>query len=167
MQGDPYASPQPRAGERRRVSIQVQAPAVAGGGTEPVAKGKDAGGDGAREEDGGELAGQGGEGEGSSRIGRGDVQFRSWTDGDSGLLVLSISSREDVRGDLELVAVDMGGRVDGYELPIQAAQIADGSGTRDLTWSGNTLRDVTLAGGPAARIELHVPAGSRYRLEMK
>ena len=133
-----------------------------------VTKGKDRGGEGSRATRGGALPGEGGPGDGNARIGAGDIRFRSWTDGTTGDLCLALTSREDLTGDIELVALGPGGTMeDDYTLPISAARILMADGGSPITHADNVLRDIHLDEGVTTQVRLTFSSDHRYRLGVK
>lgn len=108
---------------------------------------------------------------GRDRILGDSLRFRSWDSGkvdeQTAMLTLAITAHTDQAGDLELVALGPGGAPEkGYSLPIVRARVwGDDGQSSDLDFSENTLMGVRLAAGKLTRIDLHLPAGERYRLE--
>lgn len=153
-------------GKKVRVKVRRQA---SGGGDEEIEQGKQRGGVRKRKGKGTGLPGSGTEGDGDSRIRGRELNFRSWnTQSDieeTSLLTLSIAAKEDEEGDLELVGLGPGGNPEvGYELPIsRVVQHASGL-TKEIKFSGNTLKNLALKGGQKTRIDVYLPAGERFRV---
>ena len=154
-------------GDRKSVRIGVRTLAAAGG-DEDATKGKDTGGEGQRAAQGGGLDGSGREGDGSSRIRRGDVRLRTWTDAATGHLIVAVTASSDIQGDLELVALGPGGRSeDDYDLPISAAfEIHEGT-VIPIEHEGNSFRDLRLAANSTRLIRVDLSSPRRYRLGVK
>ncbi|CAM3698618.1 hypothetical protein [Parendozoicomonas haliclonae] len=153
---------------RKKVRVNINH-AAQGDGEERTKQGKSQGG--SNKNRGKEVGfpGQGQEGEGKSRIPSPTLFFRSWCEQNnnrnSSVMVLAIKAEKDVTGDLELMALGTGGEPEeGYNLPIlRAAQHLYGKSV-EIEFTGNTLKNLTLEGGRMTRIEIHMPAGERYRL---
>lgn len=117
------------------------------------------------------FQGAGEEGDGSSRIPGRNLRFRSWSAPSKGsetaVISVAITAESDESGDLELVALGSGGEPEGnFELGISRVVLHGKEGEKDIRFSGNTLKDIVLAEGQMTRIDIHVPAGERYRLEV-
>lgn len=152
----------------RKVRVKVRRPAKSGGEQE-IEQGKPRKGKKKRRGNDTGIPGQGEEGDGTSRIRGQDLSFRSWStqagSGGSSIMALSITAAQDEFGDLELQGLGAGGDPEqGYQLPISRAVIHLPSGERDVNFSGNTLKDLTLTAGQKTRIDIYIPAGERYRL---
>jgi hypothetical protein len=79
------------------------------------------------------------------------------------VISLAITAAKDESGDLQLVALGPGGDPEkDYMLSISRVVLID-SGS-DINFSGNTLKNLSLEKGRMTRIDVHVPAGERYRL---
>lgn len=174
VQGDPGSSPQPRVQIRKKVTVPVQKPArnTRGVGGEPVTKGKSAGGSGTRGSSNGGFPGNGEPREGHSRISAGQVRFRSWSTlspgQDTTTLQIALTAPENIKGDVELIALGVGGAPEpDYTLPILSAHMVVDGTRESITWKGNMLKDVKLADGATTRLEIEIRAGHRYRLDMK
>lgn len=166
--GSPHAT-EIRQRSRRVVPVKVRRPAVGGLGDDDIEKGADRGGAGKRRGDSVGLPGEGGEGEGRSRIGVGDITFRSWSaeNGASqgSVIVLALTPASDVRGDLELVPLGPSGDPErNYALPILSASVQTANGTQRLEHSSNVLVDLDLPGEVTTIVEVTVPTGRRYRI---
>lgn len=155
-------------GGRRAVPIKVRVPAGSEG-EQATEKGKDTGGTGTRGSKGGAMPGTGGQGEGTtSRIGAGDIRFRSWSDAASGDLCIALTPSEDISGDLELVALGPGGSAEeGYLLPMKSASATTYGVTTGLNHEGNVLTGLELSGGVTTQIRLQLSTNHRYRLGIK
>lgn len=152
---------------RKSVRVGVRTAADANGDA-PVIKGKDRGGAGARSTKGGGLPGQGGPGDGNARISAGAVRFRSWTDAATGDLCLALTSREDLNGDVELVALGPGGAMeDDYTLPISAARVLVNGSASSVAHADNVLKDIHLVEGVTTQVRLTFSNQHRYRLGVK
>ncbi len=152
--------------ERRSVPVRVQLPAVPG--DEDADKGKDRGGAGHRKGHDTGLPGSGAPGEGKARIRAGAIRFRSWSDAATGDVVLALTSSLDVSGDLELVALGPGGATeDEYVLPITRAALETAGSATPITWSGNTLKGISLTPDVTSRIRVGFASTHRYRLGVK
>ncbi|KGE02602.1 hypothetical protein HRUBRA_02867 [Pseudohaliea rubra DSM 19751] len=152
----------------KKVRVKVQRPAT-GDGTEDTSRGKETGGAGKRRTKDVGLPGKGAAGDGASRIEGKDLSFRSWSTpaagGSDAVTTLAVRARQDESGDIQLVGLGPGGDPEpSYVLPISRAVLHEGGKTRDITVSENTLKDVHLKGGQLTRIDVHMPAGERYRL---
>ena len=153
--------------DRKSVRIAVRTPATAGG-DEEATKGKNTGGEGKRGAEGGDLDGSGREGAGSSRIRRGDVRLRTWTDASTGHLMMAVTASKDIQGDLELVALGPGGRSeDDYDLPISAAFEVSGGREIPIEHEGNSFRGLSLAANSTRLIRVDLSSPHRYRLGVK
>lgn len=152
----------------KKVRVKVR-PSATSGGDKDTDKGKDSGGSGTRKNKGGDIKGKGDEGDGTSNIRGHELSFRSWsaqnTDEETDVIALAITASHDESGDLKLAALGPGGDPEAdYMLSISHAVIhMDGKST-EIKVSDNTLKDITLEAGQMARIDVHVPAGERYRL---
>lgn len=165
VHGDPEAFQNPELNkERRSVTVSVRKPGIAGDG-QPAEKGRDTGGGGTRKNDKPGIPGEAREGDGRSRIPARAVKLRSWSDGETGDLMLSIRATELVVGDLRLVALGPGGSSeDDYLLPIVRATL-QGDEPSEVHFRENTLQDLTLSPetSPALiRVEFNRP--HRYLL---
>lgn len=168
VKGDPTAA-DVRVTTRRTVSVGVKGPAVSGSGDQPIDKGADRGGDKKRKGGGTGLGGEGDAGDGESRITAGDVRFRSWASSgatsDETLLVVSLTARSDIAGDLQLVPLGPGGAMeDTYVLPIRSVERLTGNGPESIEFEGNVLQDLDLAADDTTRLQIAMPAGFRFRL---
>lgn len=152
---------------RKSVRVGVRTAADANGDA-PVTKGKDRGGEGTRTATGGGLPGEGGPGDGNARISAGDIRFRSWTDAATGDLCLALTAREDITGDIELVALGPGGAMeDDYTLPISAARILANGTATPITHADNVLKDFHLVEGVTTQVRLTFSTQHRYRLGVR
>ena len=154
------------AGKKVRVKVR---PSATSGGDKDTDKGKDSGGSGTRKNKGGDIKGKGDEGDGTSNIRGHELSFRSWsaqnTDEETDVIALAITASNDESGDLKLGALGPGGDPEtDYMLSISHAVIHMDGKTTEMKVSDNTLKDITLKAGQMARIDVHVPAGERYRL---
>lgn len=152
----------------KKVPVKVR-PSATSDGDKDTSKGKDAGGSGKRKQKGGNIDGKGDKGEGTSYIQGHELSFRSWsaqnTDQGTDVIALAIMSNQDESGDLRLAALGPGGEPESdYMLSISRAFIHMDGKTSEMNVSGNTLKDLTLKKGQLTRIDLHIPAGERYRL---
>lgn len=166
--GDPTPSEPATAPRGKKVSVQVRRPAL-NDGEEETERGKNRGGGGERKRRGGGLPSEGADGIGKSRISGRDLSFRSWSVQNSGdnkaVIALAITAQQDESGDLDLVALGPGGDPEhGYTLPITRAVLHSSGKMSDITFTGNKLENLSLQGGELTRIDIHVPAGERYRL---
>lgn len=154
-------------GRKPRKSVQIGVKVQGGSpGDDEASTGKQGGGESERASKGGDLAGKGSVGEGSARIAKGDVRFRSWSQ--AGGTFVSVTSDVDLTGDLELLAVGLGGSGESdYSLPISNAHEVTASGDEQVKWNGNTLKNLQLRAGETVRIRLEMANGSRYRLDVK
>jgi hypothetical protein len=174
VQGDPDSSPRPRAQARKKVTVRVQKSArnTSDPGDEKTTKGRNAGGSGTRRSSNTGLPGNGKPGEGGSRISAGQVRFRSWSTPSPGqdttTLQIALTAQENLRGDVELIALGAGGAPEpDYKLPIlSACMVVDGT-RESITCKENTLKDVKLADRVTTRLEVELRAGRRYRLDVK
>ncbi|MCQ1950812.1 hypothetical protein NNX28_12860 [Arthrobacter sp. zg-Y859] len=158
-------SVQVRSSGSFKVGVSTSA---AGDGETPAKKGKDAGGSSSRTNSGGDLEGTGSLGDGSGRITAGDVRFRSWCEGGTGDLCLSITAAESIEGDLELVPLGPGGSMeDGFVLPIKGGTVSTGSTHVALKNKGNVLSNLKLEAGVTSHIRLKLSSPHRYRLGIK
>lgn len=166
-QGDPDASANTRAQQRKSTKATLKKRAVASGESD-VQKGKNTGGSGTRKSSGGAIPGKGAEGSGTSRIPSNAVRFRSWSDNDSKEIVLSVSSSQGQSGDIELVPLGPNGEAeDDYTLPLHtAAQLVDGKRI-DLAFDGNVIKDIVIPPGQRAELRLRLNSQQRYRLGMR
>lgn len=158
-----------RQATRRAVAVPVARPAIAGAGDDDVTKGRDTGGPGKRRSGKKGLPGKGKDGDGGSRIGAGDVTFRSWSQGINGdggqRIALALTAHGDIEGDLELVPLGPGGAPEsGYDLQILQARLNQNGSTSELSYRGNTLKGLALSAGATTRVELVIPSNIRYRL---
>jgi hypothetical protein len=189
VQGDPDSSSEPKPQPRKNVHVPVQRPARNGGaGGDPVTKGRNADGSGKRgsgdgdtpesargdlpRAGGGDLLGSGEPGQGRSRISAGQVRFRSWSAPSTvhgrTTLQVALTAAENLEGDIELMTLGAGGAPEpDYELPILSAHMVVEGARENVAWKGNVLKDVKLAEGRTARLEIELEAGHRYRLEVK
>lgn len=154
------------AGKKVRVKVR---PSATGSGDKDADKGKDAGGSGKRKQKGGDIGGKGGEGVGASYIRGRELSFRSWSakneDEETNIIALAITANQDETGNLKLAALGPGGDPENdYMLSISRAVIFTGGKTSEMKVVGNTLKDLSLKEGQMTRINVHVPAGERYRL---
>ena len=70
-------------------------------------------------------------------------------------------------GDLEIVALGSGGEPEeAFNLGISKVVLHEEGGEKNIRFSENTLKDIVLAKGQMTRMDIHVPAGERYRLEV-
>lgn len=165
VQGRPVPVPVTPRKPRRSVGVPVQ---VQGGppGDGEARSGKESGGGTARGSKGGDLEGSAGEGSGNARISGGDVRFRSWAR--PGGMTVSLTAHEDISGDLELLAIGVGGTGEAdYALPITGVtRDVDGTSV-PLKWSGNSIKDLDLVSGQPIQLNIGLVAGLRYRLDVK
>lgn len=153
---------------RKKVRVKVQTSATHGD-QHDAKKGKDRGGQNARKRKGGGFSTKGDAGQGTARIRGDELAFRSWSaqnaDDNTAVIALAITADEDKTGDLQLVALAHGGvPEEDYALSIYRV-FQHSSGTKKaIEFSGNTLKNLSLKGGHMTRIDVHVPAGERYRL---
>jgi hypothetical protein len=173
VQGKPGDSSQIQVRSPKAVHVTVQRPARSTDEPDgkPVTKGKDASGSGKHESPGGDVPGKGQPEEGRSRISAGDVAFRSWSAPSTmpgrTTLQVTLTSGNDVHGDIELVTLGAGGTPEGYTLPVLAASMLVDGVRRDLTWEGNIFKSVKVSGGQLTRLEIELETGRRYRLDVK
>ncbi len=154
------------AGKKVRVKVR---PSATSGGDKDTEKGKDAGGSGKRKKKGGDISGKGDDGDGTSYIKGHELSFRSWSaqnaDEETDVIALAITANQDETGDLKLAALGPGGDPENdYMLSISCAVIHVEGKTSEIKVFGNTLKDLSLKEGQMTRIDVHVPAGERYRL---
>lgn len=155
------------AGGRRSVRVGVRTAADSDGDS-PTDKGKNTGGTKKRKKTGGELPGEGQQGEGAAQITSGDVRFRSWSDAVSGDVCLALTPTEDINGDLELVALGPGGSIEtDYQLPIDDGYLTTGGVSTLLKHNGNILAQLQLRAGVTSHIRLKLSSNHRYRLGVK
>jgi hypothetical protein len=174
VQGDADSSPRPKTQARKKVPVPVQKPArnMSDPGGENATKGKNAGGSAMRGSSNVGLPGNGEPGQGHSRISAGQVRFRSWSTPSPGqdttTLQIALTAEENLKGDVELVALGAGGAPEpDYKLPILSARMVVDGSRESITWKGNMLKDVKLAHGATTRLEIELQAGRRYRLDVK
>ena len=151
-----------------KIQVKVKRPATSGGESE-AEQGKQAGGTNERKTKDAGLPGEGTAGKGASRIRGNELRFRSWSakgsDLSTAVMTLAITSQQDERGDLELLALGPGGDPEeAFTLPISRVVLHHSGKTTDLVFSGNTINDLSLQGGQMTRIDVYMPAGERYRL---
>lgn len=154
------------AGKKVRVKVR---PTATSSGDKDTKKGKDVGGIGKRKKKGGDIDGKGDEGDGTSYIRGHELSFRSWSaqnsDEETDVIALAITANKDESGDLKLAALGPGGDPENdYTLSISRAVIHIEGKTSEIKVSGNTLKELFLKEGQMTRIDVHVPAGERYRL---
>lgn len=155
------------AGPRKAVRVNVRTSASGDGHLE-TEKGKDSGGTGKRNDKGGGLSGTGGPGDGTSRISGEAIRFRSWSDAVTGDVCLALTATEDVRGDIELVALGPGGSVEeDYELPIVSAAVTTGVVSAPVKHDGNILFQLDLKADVTSQVRLRLSSKHRYRLGIK
>lgn len=152
----------------KKVRVMVR-PSATSGGDNDTDRGKDGGGGGKRQQKGGEISGTGEDGDGTSRIRGRELSFRSWSaqnaDVETDVIALAITANKDETGDLKLAALGPGGDPENdYMLSISRAVIYINGEMSEVQVSGNTLKDLSLKEGQMTRIDVHVPAGERYRL---
>lgn len=153
-------------GKKVRVNVRPSATSEGDKGTK---KGKNTGGSGKRKKKGGDISGKGDDGDGTSHIQGHELSFRSWsaqnTDKETDVIALAITANQDEAGDLKLAALGPGGNPENdYMLSISLAVIYTDGKMSEIKVSGNTLKDLSLKEGQITRIDVHVPAGERYRL---
>jgi len=154
------------AGKKVRVTVRPSATTI---GDNDTNKGKDAGGSSKRNQKGGNIDDKGDEGDGTSYIQGHQLSFRSWSvrnaDKGTDVIALAITSNQNEAGDLKLAALGPGGDPENdYTLSISRAVIHIEGKTSEIKVSGNTLKNLHLKEGQMTRIDVHVPAGERYRL---
>ena len=154
------------AGKKVRVKVRSSATSS---GDKDANKGKDAGGSSKRKQKGGDVDGKGDEGGGTSYIRGRELSFRSWSaqnaDEETDVIALAITANQDEAGDLKLAALGPGGNPENdYTLSISRAVIHIEGNASEIKVTGNTLRGLFLKEGQKTRIDVHVPAGERYRL---
>lgn len=152
----------------KKVHVKVR-PSATTDGDKDTNKGKDSGGIGKRKQKGGNINSKGDEGDGTSYIRGHKLSFRSWSAQnaveETDIIALAITANQDESGDLKLTALGPGGAPENdYMLSISRAVIYVEGETNEIKVSGNTLKDLTLKEGQTTRIDVHVPAGERYRL---
>ncbi|MGO4360807.1 hypothetical protein [Terrabacter sp. RAF57] len=146
------------------VAVRVQKPASSGG-DDPIAKGKDTGGDGRRKKGDIGLPGHGAAGEGRAKIAAGSVRMRSWSDKATGDIIAALRADDDVEGDLWLRALGSGGQVEeDYVLPIAAVTDESNGSPVDLEVDGNAIRDVAIRAGSPVRLRIKLNENRRFRL---
>lgn len=155
--------------QRKSFRASVRRPAIADqSGEASVRKGKDAGGDtGARGKRGGDLAGSGAPGAGTSRIHAGNIRFRSFQPEGSHSSLLVLRTDVDAYGDLPLATLGAEGGEESNDLTISSAYLIDGADRRRLATDGLILKDVALLAGVPNRIEVTFSTGRAYRLAVK
>jgi hypothetical protein len=156
---------------RRSVKVQVQRPTSLNG-NEEASTGEKAGGHRTRRSEGGNFPGPAESATGSVRISAGDIRFRSWSgsasDAGQSLLCVALTSTEGVSGDIEFVPLGPGGSPEpDYELPVLGARLTTSSGSTPIEWTKNTFRSIALPAGETARLEIELPHGHRYRLDVR
>ncbi|MEJ5928839.1 hypothetical protein WG915_09485 [Corynebacterium sp. H128] len=138
-------------------------------GDNEIDQGKKSGGEGNRKQKGGDLPGAGAAGEGNGRIDGGRLSIRSWADAATKETVFKIHSKEEIRGDLALVAIGSDGRPDNsYNLPIEYVNLETSTGISEIQIAGNVLKDIRLR-GPKHATELRIKFRNdrRFRLEVQ
>lgn len=111
--------------------------------------------------------GKGKSGKGSSHIKSGDIKFRSWvnTNGeDPSVATLILTSKKDVKGDMTLSALGLGGNPEVFKIPINDVKLCSEDGESNIEFSGNTIKNLSLISGASVRIKVSLPPGDRYRL---
>lgn len=153
--------------QRTTVRVGIRT-AAENDGTATTSKGKNSGGGQTRKTKGGNMQGEGQQGEGSSRITAGDIRFRSWSSASGGSLHLALTAREDISGDLELVALGPGGSIeDGFQLPIDNSVLVTNGVSTPLTHEGNVLSAVQLKANVTSQIRVTLSSAHRYRLAVR
>jgi len=150
----------------KKVRVKVRQPAV-GGGDSDIEQGKERGGTRKRRGNDIGLPGTGSEGNGTSRIPRQNLSFRSWIAASNqaghSVTALAITADDDETGDMQLVGLGPGGEPEAsYVLPITRAVFHE-SGI-EIECSDNTLKNLRLKAKQLTRIDVYMPAGERYRL---
>ncbi|GAB3619915.1 hypothetical protein GCM10027417_11760 [Glutamicibacter endophyticus] len=152
---------------RTKVSVSVKPPA-SGEGSSPTVKGKNGGGSKTRKSKGGNRPGTGEKGNGSARITEGNVRFRSWSDPSNGLLYVALTPDQDLTGDLELVALGLGGSMEeDFCLPITQGTILTDGAAQSVVYEGNVLSSIELKAGVTSQIQLQLSTNHRYRIGVK
>lgn len=136
------------------------------GGDEDIARGKESGGTGKRKSSRVGMEGKGTSGEGSSRLPVDGVRMRSWSDGETGNVIMQLVAPEPLEGDVWLRALGAGGEVeDDYLLPIKQVTLSNGNGEQTVETDGNILKAIKLTGAPAsAQLRIELTESRRYRL---
>lgn len=150
-------------GSRR---LAVKQPAVSGG-PEDTSKGRDSGGNNSRNSTGGDLDGKGTAGDGTARIAAGDLDFRSFTPGNSRSSTLVLVPKVNATGSLTLAPLGAGGNPEEHELSIESARLRDGCEWVDLEVDGMTIRSLDLVAEVTNHIEVEFNTGRHYRLGVK
>lgn len=147
------------------VSVRVRKKASTDG-DQPVNKGKESGGSAIRDASGGNIPGTGREGDGTSRIEADSIKMRSWTDSETGDVILKLHSSVETQGDLTLCALGPNGTVEeGFVLPIKSVNLLRNGNITPLKTVKNTVKDVTLEGDrPMAELRIELSQKRRFRL---
>lgn len=155
----------PRSGKNVPIDVKTEA---GGQGETPAEEGKPSGGGKSRETKGGNRPGAAEKGKGSAKISEGDVRFRSWSDPAKKLLYVALTPKQDLTGDLELVALGPGGSMeDDFVLPITYGSILTDGVTAVVSHQGNKLSGVNLKAGVTSQLQLQLSTNHRYRVGVK
>ena len=148
-------------------SVTVTQSATGGKGDDDITKGKERGGGSKRKTSKKGIPGKGQVGNGDSSISAGDITFRSWINaspGNPSVATIVLTSQKDISGDMTLAALGRGGKPEDFVLPIEDVKLCRDGSSSAITFSENTLKNLSLTGGSTIRLEITLPAGERYRL---
>lgn len=144
-----------------RVSIDQNA---VGGGTEEGRSGR-TGGSGKVSEKGGDVPTPSEKGDGSGKIPGDQLTMRSWTESDSGDILLVLRSEKPINGSITLVPLSDGGTPErDFKLPIEHVELENDSQRTQLEVQGNTIEGIRIGENLSLTLRLRLSTNERFRL---
>ena len=150
--------------ERKKVRIGTHKSAI-GGGDEIGRAGRRGKGNGKKRSTGGNEPTGVESGDGAARLVDVNFQMRSWTESQTGDIIVKLRAEEAASGDITIAALSEGGAPESFTLPISSVYLEDSDRQTKLDFKGNTIKGVTInADTLTATLRIRLSTSDRFRL---
>ena len=91
--------------------------------------------------------------------------MRSWTESQTGDIIVKLRAEEAASGDITIAALSEGGAPESFTLPISSVYLEDSDRQTKLDFKGNTIKGVTInADTLTATLRIRLSTSDRFRL---
>lgn len=152
-----------RTSKTPKYRVAMNKAAISGGDQEGMA-GR-LGGTGKQRNKGGNLPTESQAGDGTNKIPGENLSMRSWTESESGDILVVLRAATPISGSITLVALSDGGAPErDFNLPIRSVEAVSGANTQSLKTDGNTIEGIQIDETLSVTLRLKLSTNDRYRL---
>lgn len=150
--------------QRPSYRVGTHQPAISGG-SEAGTAGRRGGGGKHRASTGGDTPTKSEPGDGAAKIVDKEVSMRSWTDAQTGDIMVVLRTDEPATGSLKFAALSEGGAPEkDFTLPIVEVIQDPQANSRTLNFRGNVIDDIQIGDSLSATLRIKLSTADRFRL---